>query len=144
VGWGSVYPLAGVLVDVHELDERLQEAEKIGDPHQCAQTIESQLISISLGTAILCTGRRPLFSISLGLAGWPPRAASAMRADLRPYAGINVTTILFNSPFKPILLQSSCLRLHAVIWLVQQYCAIQQPYVSMTPCVPFRRRQQLI
>jgi len=46
VGWGSVYPLAGVLLDVHGLDERLQEAEKIGDPHPCAHTIESQLISI--------------------------------------------------------------------------------------------------
>jgi len=41
VGWGSVYPLAGVLLDVHGLDERLKEAEKIGDPHRCAQTIES-------------------------------------------------------------------------------------------------------
>ena len=41
MGWGSVYPLAGVLVDVHGLDERLKEAEKIGDPHRCAQTIES-------------------------------------------------------------------------------------------------------
>lgn len=27
-------PLAGVLVDVHRLDERLEKAEKVGDPHR--------------------------------------------------------------------------------------------------------------
>lgn len=31
---------------MHRLDERLQEAEKVGDPHQFAQTITSQLILV--------------------------------------------------------------------------------------------------
>lgn len=35
---GSAYPLAGVLLDVHGLDERLHEAEQVGDSHRCAET----------------------------------------------------------------------------------------------------------
>lgn len=39
-------PLAGVLLDVHGLDEWLHEAQKIGDSHQYAKIIINQLVSI--------------------------------------------------------------------------------------------------
>jgi hypothetical protein len=35
LGICSIYPLAGVLLDVHGLDEWLHEPEKVGDSHQC-------------------------------------------------------------------------------------------------------------
>lgn len=37
-------PLAGVLLDVHGLDEWLHEAEKIRDSHQCDKIIISRLV----------------------------------------------------------------------------------------------------
>lgn len=46
-------PLAGVLLDVHGLDEWLHEPEKVGDPHRCAETIANRLIPICFGEELV-------------------------------------------------------------------------------------------
>lgn len=42
-------PLAGVLLDVHGLDERLHEAEQVGDSHRCAETTVGRAIPARFG-----------------------------------------------------------------------------------------------